>query len=175
MTRTLITATLTLALAGCASATGQIAPGALGVTARDAYIEARSVARSWSADARLRWAAGDHVAPDGIALPDDGRWEFHFTAPDESDELLVRVLPLETTSEEQPATSPPGYVIGDNALDEAWIDSPAVMDAVQDAGATVSARASLLLVPTRPARWLVRVADGPRWQVNAGTGEVLAP
>lgn len=164
-------------LAGCGAATGRLAPDSLGVSARDAFTEARSTARVWSADARLRWVAGQNISPAGVALPDQGAWEFHYTAPGTTRELVVRVFPLTTSSEEQPATSPPGYVIGDNALGTRWVDSQEVMSAIAASTAGgASGAVSMMLVPTRPERWVVRAVDGDaRWEVEAETGEVLTP
>ena len=171
--KTLRTAVLALTLAGCAAAAAEIPPSSLGVTARDGFLEARTVARVWDADARLRYVEGLGIGPAGLALPDAGEWRFHYTAPGHGDELLVRVKPLETVQEERPATSPPGYVIGDNALDEGWVDSPQVMAAVQAEGGDL-AGATLLLVPTRPPRWVVRAeGEQERWQVDANTGGVI--
>lgn len=177
MMRLAMTAALAGILAGCGSATGGIAPGALGVSARDAFTEARSVARVWSADARLRWVAGEDISRDGMALPDHGAWEFHYTAPGTTQELLVRVLPLATASEERPATSPPGYVVGENALGTSWVDSDVAMSAIAAASTGgPTGTVSMLLVPTRPERWVIRAAEGgTRWEVEAATGEILTP
>lgn len=172
MKKLVATAVLATTLAGCGVASEGLAPGALGVSARDAYLEARSVARSWDADARLRWVEGKSIGADGVALPESGSWLFHYTAPGRA--LVVRVTPLETGSEEQPFSSPPGYVIGDNAVGTSWIDSRAVMDAVRTAASDPpSAPISLILVPTRPAQWLVRADGGARWRVTAESGEIL--
>ena len=170
--RALIVAIAALVLAGCASAAGRIGPEALGLSSRDAYLEARSVARSWSADARLRWVEGRDLASNGLALPDEGVWRFHYTAPEHTRGLVVTVTPLTVDSEEQPAASPPGLIIGDAALGTEWIDGSAAVDAVLALGEEPRAPLSLLLVPTRPARWTVRGADG-RWWVDAVTGEVV--
>jgi hypothetical protein len=172
--RVLLAGVLAAGLAACGSASGGLPAEALGVTARDAYLEARSMARAWSGDVRLRYVQGADIASTGQALPDQGSWSFHYTAPGKTGELLVRVTPLATTTEERALTSPPGYVIGDNALGTSWLDSPAVLQAVLAEGAAPGT-ADLLLVPTRPERWVVRM-DGAseRWQVHAGTGEVLA-
>lgn len=168
-------ALLALTLPGCGSAAARIAPGDLGVGARDAYVEARSVARSWAPDARLRWVEGDDIGTDGVALPERGAWTFHYTAPGELRELAIRVLPLETVSEERPVSGPPGYVIGENTLGTAWLDSRSVMERVAAAaGSALDAPVDLLLVPTRPPQWIVRT-DGRRWRLHAETGEVLEP
>lgn len=174
MTRLVMAAVLALALAGCGAAAGRLAPGALGVSARDAFTEARSVARVWSEDARLRWVEGEGIAPSGVALPDQGAWTFHYSAPGHTRQLAVRVLPLETASEERAPSSPPGFVIGDNGLSTAWIDSGAAMQALVDAvPAAATGPASMLLVPTRPEQWIVRTGDGGRWHIHAVSGEVL--
>jgi hypothetical protein len=174
MKRLAATAAL-VALAGCGAATEGVAPGALGVSARDAFIEARSVARSWAPDARLRWLEGSGIGADGVALPEAGEWRFHYTATGKTQALVVRVRPLETASEEQAYSSPPGYVIGDQDVGASWIDSRAAVDAVRGAAGSLEAPVGLLLVPTRPVQWLVRPGgDGPRWRVHAETGEVLS-
>lgn len=177
MMRLAMAAILALTLAGCGAAAGRIAPEVLGVSARDAYTEARSVARVWSPDARLRWVEGEAINPAGIALPDGGSWLFHYTAPGRTRALFVRVQALDTNSEERPFSSPPGYVIGDNSLSTEWVDSRIVMGAVAAAaGEPVSAPVSMLLVPTRPEQWVVRVGEaGERWRVDAATGEVVRP
>lgn len=177
MTRLAMVALLAMTFGGCGSATGRIAPDLLGVSARDAYTEARSVARVWAPDARLRWVEGDAIDPAGIALPDVGAWNFHYSAPGNARALFVRVQPLETTSEERPPASPPGFVIGDNALSTAWIDSRAAMEAVAAAAdEPIDAPVSMLLVPTRPEQWIVRVGDAAtRWPLDARTGEVVNP
>lgn len=176
MKRLLMTAALAAAVAGCGSAAGRLAPGALGISARDAFTEARSVARVWSADARLSWVEGEGIGAAGLALPDQGAWHFHYTAPGHTRQLLVRVLPFETASEERAPSSPPGYVIGDNVLSTSWIDSRAVMQALAAASPSgAPAPASMLLVPTRPEQWIVRDGSGERWRVHAESGEVLTP
>lgn len=178
MRRLAMAAVLALTLAGCGAAAGRIAPDVLGVSARDAYTEARSVARVWSPDARLRWVEGEGINPMGIALPDGGSWQFHYTAPGKVQALSVRVEALEETrSEERPFASPPGLVIGDNTLSTAWVDSRVVMAAVTAAAEQpVQEPVSMLLVPARPEQWIVRVGDEPeRWHVEAATGEVVRP
>lgn len=164
------------ALAGCGSAAGSIPSERLGITARDAFLEARSVARGWDAGARLRYVEGEGIAANGVAPAEGGQWRFHYIAPGRTGELLIRVSGLQTESEERPATSPPGYVVGENVLGASWIDSPAALGAVLQAreGGAPGA-ATLLLVPTRPEQWVVRFPDvaSERWRVNAETGEVL--
>lgn len=167
-----------LVLTACGSAAGAISETALGVTARDAFLQARTEARSWSSEARLRYAEGLAIAAGGQALPGSGEWRFHYTAPARSGELLVRVSALDMATEERAVTSPPGYVIGDNALDASWVDSPDALATVLEARngtAAAGLAAEMLLVPTRPARWVVRFPDqgSARWVVNAETGTLL--
>ena len=174
----LTTALLTFCLAACGAATAGLPPGGLAMTARAAHLEARTDARSWDTRATLRYVEGLAITADGRAVQGTGEWRFHYTAPGKPGELMVRVTPLEMTREERAATSPPGYVLGDNALGDTWVDSPEAVQAVlaaRDAGAPVVAATELLLVPTRPARWVVRVpAEGStRWVVNAETGTVI--
>ena len=176
--KTLTTAVLAFCLAACGAATSRLPAGDLAMTAGAAHLEARTDARSWDAGATLRYVEGLGITADGRAVQGAGEWRFHYTAPGKPGELLVRVTPLEMTREERAATSPPGYVLGDNALEATWVDSPAAMQAVLAArgtGAAAVGAAELLLVPTRPARWVVRVpAEGSgRWVVNAETGTVL--
>lgn len=162
-----------VSLSACASAASRIDPGTLGLTARDGYVEARSVAASWSGQARLRYVQGDSIAPTGAALPDRGVWRFHYTAPDRTGELMVTVTPLAVESEERPVTSPPGYIIGDFALDTSWLDSPRALEGIAaEVDGQVESGVSMLLVPTRPNRWVVRTGD-QRVEIHAETGEVL--
>lgn len=172
----LTTALLALPLAACGAATSSIPATELGVTARDAFLEARTEARSWSTDARLRYVEGIGITAAGQALEGAGEWRFHYTAPGRGGELLVRVAPLALSREERAATSPPGYVIGDNAVGSGWIDSPEAIGAVLAArGASPAGGVELVLVPTVPARWVVRFpeAGSGRWVVDAGTGAIL--
>ena len=166
---------LALALAACGAANSAIV-GDLGITARDGFLEARTEARSWSQDARLRYVEGLGIASDGRAAQGTGEWRFHYTASDRTGELLVRVTPLEMTREERAATSPPGYVLGSNALSASWVDSPDAMEAVLQARAAGAAGlAELVLVPTTPQRWIVRFPEegSARWVVNAETGALV--
>lgn len=171
------TAVLTIALLGCGSAAGRLAPGALGVSARDADTEARSTARVWSSSARLRWIEGQGIDPGGMAIPGEGFWRFHYTATDQRQELVVEVRALQTTTEERPPTSPPGIIIGDNALSTSWIDSQEAMGAAfTDTTSAPDGPFSMLLVPTRPEQWIIRAGDvTDRWHVHARSGEVLQP
>lgn len=158
--------------AGCGSAVGSLAPGALGVSARDAFIEARTTAHGWRTDSRLRWVEGQGINANGMALRDAGAWFFHFTSPGTQGELLVRITATETASEERPFSSPPGLVIGDNAVGGSWVDSRVAVQAAAAAGGEIGGDLRLLLVPSRPAQWHVRSGD-TTWYVHAETGEVL--
>ena len=165
-----------LLLAGCGSAAGGIPTQALEVSARDAYLEARSGARAWDGDSALRYVEGDGIGARGLAAPEAGVWRFHYTAPGRTQALVVEVAALETASAERAPTSPPGYVIGDNVLDGSWVDSPEAVAAIAEAGGGPVAPLSFLLVPTEPEQWVVRSGDGgTRWRVDARTGELLAP
>lgn len=171
--RTLVTAALVVS--GCGAATEGIAPDALGISARDGFNEARTEAAGWDPQARLRYVEGLGVSSSGLVLPDQGEWRFHYTAPGRSGELLVRVAPLEIVSAEQPATSPPGYVLGDNVLGTSWVNSPAALEAVLSERGGGGEAAEMVLVPTSPARWVVRfpAAGNERWTVNAETGALV--
>lgn len=176
MMRLAMTAALAITLLGCGAASGRIAADALGVSARDAHVEARSVATVWSSSARLRWVEGEGISASGVALAGEGAWTFHYTAPNRSEGLTVRVMSLQTTSEERPATSPPGIIIGDNAVGTSWVDSRVVMGSISASGASVSAPLSMRLVPMQPERWIVGGSGSEtRWEVHAETGEVLSP
>lgn len=177
MMRLAATAALAVTFVGCGSASGRIASETLGISARDAHTEARSVATVWSSSAQLRWVAGEGISASGVALRDEGSWTFHYSAPDQSQDLVVQVRSLETASEEQAHSSPPGIVIGENRLGSSWIDSRVAMGALMASAETsIAAPVSMLLVPTRPEQWIARSAEsGDRWHVNAETGEVIRP
>lgn len=168
-------------LTGCASAASQISPQRLRLSARDALHEAHTVAVSWASAATLRYVEGEGVTPEGYVLPGRGAWRFAYDAPDRVDQLMVTVTPKTLEQVTRPRQSPPGFAVGEAALPEEWIDSPAVLAAVRAAGAAtlLSASApaiSLLLVPLRPAQWVVRIAAGQEareWRVDAGTGVVI--
>lgn len=166
---------LALALSGCGAASPNITPGALAVSARDAFTEARATARGWDSQARLRYVEGLEIAPSGRATRETGVWRYHYTAPGRSNELLVRVAALGLETQEQPPTSPPGYVLGGNAVGTDWIDSPEALAVIlEDRGG--SELAEMVLVPTTPARWVVRFpeAGSERWVVNAETGGLMS-
>ncbi len=168
----------TLLIAALLSACGSGAAGTprpLGVTAHGALGEARAIAGDWSPDARLRWVEGEGIDDRGYALPDRGGWAFHFTTPASALELVVRVSPFELIQEERRPTSPPGYTLEDRYLGPTWLDSGEVLAAISgDDSAPPRSPFSLLLVPTRPPRWLVRSEVGRRWSVHAESGEVLS-
>jgi hypothetical protein len=174
---------LTVVLAGCAvlgvggcGAAG-LSPGELGVTARDAFLEGRTRARTWDAGARLRWMEGVGISPAGVALPGAGQWRLHYTAPGRQLGLMVVVAPLQTGEEERAPTSPPGYTIGDATVPDTFVDSPEALTRVLAVrGGAIPERASLLLVPGQPARWVVSFPEeAQRWQLDAETGRVLTP
>lgn len=176
MMRLAMTAALVITLVGCGSASGRIAPGSLGVSARDAHVEARSMATVWSSSARLRWIDGEAINANGVAVEGEGAWTFHYTAPNRSTGLTIRVMPLQTTSEEQPATSPPGVVLGENAVGSTWVDSRVVAGSISASGAALAGPLSMRLVPMQPQRWIVAGSESnARWEVHAETGEVLNP
>lgn len=173
MIRTREIALLGVLLAGCARAP-VVEPRPDGVTALAALEEARTLAQAWSPEARLRWVEGSGLDGRGVALPDRGSWAFHFTAAGSPLELVVRVSPHALVSEEHRVTAPPGVVLGDRALDAAWLDSGESLAALGEAGVQQpEPPISMLLVPTRPAQWLIGSELGRRWRVNAETGEVL--
>jgi hypothetical protein len=151
-----------------------IDPNEPGFTARAAYAEAQRQALTWSPEARLRWVEGDGLDDRGVALPDRGSWAFHWTAPESALELVVRVSPMALVSEEHRLTSPPGVVIGNQALEASWLDSGAALQALSDAGIeALEPPISMLLVPTRPPQWRVGSELGRRWRIHASTGDVL--
>lgn len=165
----------------CAPAASQISPQLLRISAQDAAREARTVAVSWSNEARLRYVEGEGVTPEGYVLPGRGAWRFVYDTPERADQLVVTVTPKALEQATRPRQSPPGFAVGEAALPGEWVDSPAALSAVRGAGgeSLLSAREpaiSLLLVPLRPAQWVVRVAAGNEsreWRVNAGTGAVM--
>lgn len=169
------------ALTACAPAASQISPQELRISAQDAAREARTVAVSWADGAMLRYVEGEGVTPEGYILPGRGAWRFIYDAPDRADQLVVTVTPKALEQATRPRQSPPGFAVGTASLPGEWVDSPAVMAAVRRAGgeallATKQPAISLLLVPLRPAQWVVRIAAGTEsreWRVDAGTGAVL--
>jgi hypothetical protein len=170
-----------MGLTACASAASQISPQQLRISAQDAGREARTVAVSWAKEASLRYLEGEGVTPEGYILPGRGAWRFIYDAPSRADQLVVTVTPKALEQATRPRQAPPGFAVGEAALPGSWIDSPAVLAAVRSAGgeALLSAKApaiSLLLVPLRPAQWVVRIAAGSEsreWRVDAGTGAVI--
>jgi hypothetical protein len=170
------TAFLIAAMTACGPATGRLGEG-LGVTARDAFLEARTRAVTWDASARLRWMEGENLSSAGMALPGEGEWRLHYTAPGRTQGLMVTVTSLESGAVEQPPTPPPGVATGDAALDDTWLNSPAALARVMEArAASVPDRVHMRLVPTRPMQWVVTIPDEPRtWRVDARTGEVVTP
>lgn len=157
-------------LAGCASAAQSLPEGALALTAHEAWAEARSQARGWSADAQLQYVEGGAVTAAGTVRSDEGYWRFVFRAPDQAEQLVVEVRPTAVEATQRQPTSPPGFLIGERTLGLDWIDSPEALSALPtfDEGT----RVRMMLVPTEPARWLVTLGD-ERVQVNARTGVVI--
>jgi hypothetical protein len=162
-------------LGGCGAA--GVAPGDLGVTARDAFLEGRTRAATWDSGARLRWLEGVAISPAGVALPGAGQWRLHYTAPGRQAGFMVVVAPLQTREEERAPATPPGHVIGEATVPDTWVDSPeALTRVVAVRGGAIPERASLLLVPGQPLQWVVTFPDDARrWRVDAGTGQVLTP
>jgi hypothetical protein len=167
---------LAAGLAACGPALDQLGEE-FGVTARDAFLEARTRAVTWDADARLRWMEGENLTGAGLALAGEGTWRLHYTAPGRTQGLVVTVTSLESGAEERPPTPPPGVAVGDRALDETWLNSPEALARLLEVRAgSVPDQVHMTLVPTRPAQWVVRVPDDARtWRVDARTGEVLTP
>jgi hypothetical protein len=169
------------ALTACAPAASQISPQKLRISAQDAAREARTVAVSWAEGATLRYVEGEGVTPEGYVIPGRGAWRFIYDAPERADQLVVTVTPKALEQATRPKQSPPGFAVGMAALPGQWVDSPAVLAAVRGAGGATLLTArqpaiSLLLVPLRPAQWVVRIAAGNEsreWRVDAGTGAVL--
>jgi hypothetical protein len=147
-----------------------------GVTARDAFLEGRTRAVTWDPGAQLRWIEGRNLSGAGLALPGEGEWRLHYTAPGRTQGLVVTVTSLESGAEESPPVSPPGVAIGDEVLAETWLDSPeSLAHALAARGEPAPEQVGMHLVPTRPARWIVRVPDETRaWYVDARTGEVVS-
>ncbi len=172
---------LLLGLSACASAVSQISPQRLRISAQDAAREARTVAVSWAESASLRYVEGEGVTPEGYVFPGRGAWRFVYDAANRVDQLVVTVTPTALDQATRPRQSPPGIVLGEAALPGDWIDSPAVLAAARAAGAGQLLSASepaisLLLVPRRPAEWVVRIAaqgESREWRVDARTGAVV--
>lgn len=172
---------LVLAVQGCASAAESISPERLSVSAQGAELEARTVAATWADTTALVYIEGEGVRPSGRVFPDAGQWRFVYASPDRAEQLVVAVAPTSVEQVTRPPQGPPGFVLGDARLGDAWIDSSEALDAVAAAGGEAVLRAegasiSMLLVPARPPRWVVRASVGGdvhRWQVDARTGEVM--
>jgi len=171
-----------LALAACATAGERVPPEGLRISARDAEQTAYTRAVTWASDAVLRYVEGEAVAADGYVLPGQGAWRFIYGSAGREDELVVTVTPTTIEQEARPRQSPPGFALGDAALDDGWIDSPRAL-AMTGAGADGSpssrpdATVSMLLVPLRPAQWLIRGwagGEARQWSVDARTGALLA-
>jgi hypothetical protein len=174
-------ALLLVGVTGCASAASQISPEKLRLSARDASREAHTVAVSWDDAASLRYAEGEGVTPEGYVLPGRGSWRFVYDAPDRADQLVVTVTPKALDKATRPRQSPPGFAVGEATLPSEWIDSPQLLAVVRESGGAtlLAAQApaiSLLLVPLRPAQWVVQIAAGNEsreWRVNAESGAVI--
>lgn len=167
-------------LAACAPATEGVPPERLRISARDAAREAGTVAAAWADSTDLRYIEGDGVTPDGYVLPGAGAWRLVYDSPGREEQLVVTVTPRELTDTLRAPLSPPGFVLGDAALEPGWIDSPAALAAVRATGGLdgVASDTTLtaLLVPVRPPQWILRVAgtgDTRRWRVDATTGQVI--
>jgi hypothetical protein len=166
---------VTAAMAGCGAA--GVAAGRLGITARDAFLEGRTVAATWDAGAQLRWMEGVGISGAGVALPGGGAWRLHYTAPGRNAGLVVTVASVETGQEERSPTSPPGFVIGAAQVAEPFIDSPEALSlALAARGGPVPETATAMLVPGQPQQWVITFPDDARrWRIDAGTGQVIAP
>lgn len=169
-------------LAACATAGERVSPEGLRISARDAEQAAYTRAVTWAADAELRYVEGEGVTPEGYVLPGSGAWRFIYGSAGRQEEFVVTVTPTTVEQETRPPRSPPGFALGDAVLEDGWIDSPrAVATAAAGEGAPLAGRpdgaVSMLLVPLRPAQWLIRAGvDGEarQWSVDARTGALLA-
>src|SRR5690606_33304051 len=123
-----------LALAACATAGERVPPEGLRISAREAEQTAYTRAVTWASDAVLRYVEGEVVAADGYVLPGQGAWRFIYGSAGREDELVVTVTPTTIEQEARPRQSPPGFALGDAALDDGWIDSPRAL-AMTGAGA----------------------------------------
>lgn len=176
-----ITALIPLGFAACASAPEGRGAERLSLSAEDAAREARTVVVSWADDAVLRYVEGEGVTPEGYVLRENGVWRFIYEAPGRADQLVVSITPRSVEEVTRPRQSPAGYALGDAALPDEWIDSPAALSAARRAGAESLVAAgepaiSMLLVPLRPAQWIIRIAaDGQagEWRIDARNGGVL--
>jgi hypothetical protein len=175
--RTLTGVLVGLWVAGCGAAVGGLAPGDLGVTARDAYLEGRTRAATWDGAARLGWMEGVSIAATGMALPGAGFWRLHYTAPGRASSLVVTVGALQATEEERSPMSPEGFAIGDRRVGDTWIDSPeALARALASRGGGVPESVSMVLVPVDPLQWVITIpGEARRWRLDAATGQVVTP
>jgi hypothetical protein len=164
-----------VALTGCGAA--GLAPSELGVTARDAFLEGRTRAVTWDTGARLRWIEGVGISAAGVALPGAGQWRLHYTAPGRTAGLVVVVAPLETGEEERAPMTPPGYTLGDARVPDTFIDSPEAMTRILAVrGGAIPERATLMLIPGDPTRWIASFpGEARQWRLDARTGQVLTP
>lgn len=160
---------------------GQPEPQALSIAAKAAVRQAYTEAVAWAPEPELRYVQGVGVGSTGRVLPGSGRWVVVYGSDELAEQLVVTVTPTTLERVTRPPQSPPGYATGAAELDGDWVDSPAVLMAVSEDGgvallASPDASISMLLVPTSPPRWIVRVASGGatrEWQVSARTGLVL--
>jgi hypothetical protein len=173
--RGLVAAVAATATMGCGAAA--VPAERLGVTARDAFLEARTVAATWDAAAQLRWMEGVGISAAGVALPGVGQWRLHYTAPGRDMGLMVTVGSVETGQEERSPTSPPGFVLGAERVREPFIDSPeALSRALAARGGAIPETATALLVPLQPQQWVITFPDDDRrWRLDSGTGQVVSP
>jgi hypothetical protein len=163
------------AMLGCGAA--EVATERLGITARDAFLEGRTVATTWDSGAQLRWMEGVGIAGTGAALPGVGEWRLHYTAPGRNAGLVVTVGSVDTGQEERSPTSPPGFVLGAERVAEPFIDSPeALSHVLAERGGAVPETATAMLVPGQPQQWVITFPDDTRrWLLDARTGQLRSP
>jgi hypothetical protein len=152
--------------AACGSARGAIDADALSLTAYAAWGEARTQARGWASDAELQYVEGASVTHQGTVRSDAGYWRFVYGADSRAQQLVVTVTPTSVDGEERTPQGPPGFVLGDATLGSDWIDSPRVIEALDEFGAET--RVHMFLVPTTPPRWIVGDVE-----LDARTGVIL--
>lgn len=168
------------AILSCAPATSQLSPKRLRVSALEAAREARTMAVSWDERATLEYLEGEGITPEGYILPGTGSWRFIYGAPGRAEELVVTVTPIGLERTTRPERPVPGLAAPGASLPAEWLDSPAALERVRAEGADALLRerevsVSLLLLPTRPAEWTVRIAAGGEvreWRVDAQSGAV---